>query len=156
MSKVVLPLIASSLLVGCARTTPMALHPEHPANPDAAEAPLPQASQTLAIKEAVAPPASNEEAGVRHDAQHMRQSAAPTQPGATTAPAAHPAARQLGQPLFMCPMHPEVTSSDPNNRCPKCKMKINKPVKQQAPTAATQPTPSPAEGAGHEGHGGQH
>lgn len=33
-----------------------------------------------------------------------------------------------GAARYQCPMHPEVTSSDPDRRCPKCNMKINKSV----------------------------
>jgi hypothetical protein len=38
---------------------------------------------------------------------------------------AAPAAAQL----YQCPMHPEVTSTNPEDKCPKCGMKINQPVK---------------------------
>lgn len=31
--------------------------------------------------------------------------------------------------MYQCPMHPEVTSTDPSKRCPKCGMKLDKPVK---------------------------
>jgi hypothetical protein len=47
-----------------------------------------------------------------------------------------------GPAHYQCPMHPEVTSSDPDRRCPKCNMKINKSVGG---------TDSPTH---HEGHGG--
>ncbi|HYD01636.1 MAG TPA: heavy metal-binding domain-containing protein [Phycisphaerales bacterium] len=31
--------------------------------------------------------------------------------------------------LYQCPMHPKVTSTNPEERCPECGMKINRPVK---------------------------
>ena len=52
--------------------------------------------------------------------------------------------------LYACPMHSEITSANPNDKCPKCKMKINKPVK-----AAPSPATAPADG-GHVGHGNEH
>jgi hypothetical protein len=30
--------------------------------------------------------------------------------------------------MYACPMHPEVTSNDPNAVCPKCGMKIDKKI----------------------------
>jgi hypothetical protein len=38
-----------------------------------------------------------------------------------------------GAALYQCPMHPEVTSSDPNALCPKCGMKINKKIVVETP-----------------------
>jgi hypothetical protein len=52
-------------------------------------------------------------------------------------------------------MHPEVTSTNPNDRCPKCNMKINKPVKAPTPAATTRAAP-PTDHTGHEAHGGGH
>jgi hypothetical protein len=85
--------------------------PDHPANPAAAVAPLPPASTTLATNASVT--SLGETRGV-----------ASPQPS-TTSPA-------TGQ-LYACPMHAEVTSTNPNDRCPKCGMKVNKPAK---PTTA--------------------
>ena len=49
MNKITIILTASTLLVGCARTKPMTLGLDHPANPDAPVAPLPPPSTTLAL-----------------------------------------------------------------------------------------------------------
>jgi hypothetical protein len=29
-----------------------------------------------------------------------------------------------GETVFVCPMHPEVTSTKPGSLCPKCNMKL--------------------------------
>lgn len=70
---------------------------DHPANPDSAAAPLPQRSQALA-----------HEAPMRANREPM-------------APASAPASNSA---LYVCPMHPQVTSDKPDQRCPECGMKL--------------------------------
>src|SRR5215218_1630457 len=41
--------------------------------------------------------------------------------------------------VYACPMHPDVTSTKPGRRCPKCRMEL-RPVQ---PEAEPSPTPSP-------------
>lgn len=43
---------------------------------------------------------------------------------ATTAPATKPATATTTAGLYACPMHPDVTSSDPNARCRICGMRL--------------------------------
>jgi hypothetical protein len=102
--------------------------PDHPANPASAVAPLPPASTTLATNASVT--SLGETPGV-----------ASPQPS-TTSPAGT---------LYACPMHPDVTSTNPNERCPKCGMKINKPVKATA-IPATKPTMPNSSGQQPPGH----
>ena len=108
--KTILFLLAAPLLfVGCAKTPPLVVGPDHPANADAAEAPLPPASHTLAISDASATQPATADRGGHQMGQHQMSS--PTA-GAAAA-------------TYVCPMHPEVTSTAPG-KCPKCKMNLVK------------------------------
>ena len=107
-----------SLLGGCATNFSPDLPATHPANPSA-EAAQPEAPSTvLAI--GTAGPAGSADAEAPPGTHHA---------GAATA--------QTGSTAFVCPMHPRVTSSDPNAKCPECGMKINKPVKPAASKPST-------------------
>ena len=120
---------ALALFAGCA--APPAeprLAADHPANPDAPAAPAPPVSTTLAIEPASAAPAVNAPAPP-HDHSAMQHN--------HDGPAAAAA-------VYVCPHHPEVISDKPDQRCPKCGMKL---VKKEQP---------PANGAGHEGHEAHH
>jgi hypothetical protein len=170
------------LLAGCASESIPASPPaDHPANPAAAESELPPPSHTLALAPTGPDAAhkqmssgsdqsrgspSEEHAHHQHaDAQQQpsADAATPMTPGANGGPHAghlnqggaaktRPATTQ---PLYVCPMHPEVVSLNPNDLCPKCNMKINKPVR---PATAPAPVPAPLAPAGghdaHQGHGG--
>ena len=107
--------------------------PDHPASPAAAEAPSQPPSKTLAVDEAVIP--SDGERGV----------VPPEVRKATTTVA--------GATLYACPMHADVTSTNPNDRCPKCGMKINKPVNPATSPATKTAAGAPAEQPQHD-HGG--
>ena len=98
MSRILLILVGAALVAaGCAGPAPVAVGMDHPANPDAPGAPVPAASQTRSV-----------DGGLRVEA-----------PG-TTSPATQP----MGEGAYVCPMHPEVASDDPNARCPKCGMRL--------------------------------
>jgi hypothetical protein len=66
----------------------------------------------------------------------------PANPNATQSPAPAPSQSlrdrsQMSAPaMYACPMHPDVTSTDPNAPCPKCGMKINWPVKRSTTAPA--------------------
>jgi len=114
-------IVGLALLGGCAGTAgPEQPVLDHPANPDATQSPAPRGSGTLSIR----------------SPDETTRAATTTRPGETGMGGA-----AIVAGLYQCPMHPEVRSNNPNDRCPKCNMKINKPVK-----AATMPA------GGHEGH----
>ena len=169
--------LGASLLAGCAsQSSPPPLSVDHPANPDAAAAPTRTPSMTLAVNEPVrsAPPApmpGMQHGGMHHGSGHMNHGApgaGPATPaiqheshqghgsGTASAPATtqQPAAAQAvaGQALYACPMHPKVVSTNPADRCPECKMKINKPVKK----ASAPITPPAAPAGGNAGHSVEH
>jgi hypothetical protein len=151
------------LLAGCAAiTTDDSLPADHPANATASEAPLPAASETLALDpSALPPPRSDDSAlgmqhygiagGVKHDSHDMRHaghgSSPPTtatRPGENAAPSA-PRVTPATVPTtaataHTCPMHKDVVTSQPGN-CPKCGMKL-----------VPKPTARPADHGGHGGH----
>ena len=106
--------VAVALFQGCAGSSqPTEVGRDHPANPDAAAAPVGPASQTLA----------------------------------TSSHAGHgSAATMAAGAMYACPMHPDVTSTDPEAKCPKCQMKINKPVTR--PTTTSAPAPQHDHGGG--------
>jgi hypothetical protein len=122
-----------ALLTGCTGQPDQTKVPtEHPANPAAAEAPVPPSSQTLASpttgtesNEAGSSAASVHAGGHDHGASHGgTAAAAPDAAGESTAATAPPAAgAKGGATVYTCPHHPEVTSDKPGE-CPKCHMKL--------------------------------
>src|SRR5689334_15796537 len=99
---------ALALVAGCA-ASPAPIRPgvDHPANPDAAAAPAPPASVTLAVAPVQTDvPATRPEPSEEHSVMHH---------GAATEPVGV-------ADVYVCSHHPEVTSDKPGQRCPKCGM----------------------------------
>lgn len=89
------------LTAGCARTCLPALPDGHPASPEAQEAPPPERSDVLAIKDPLPDPVPPEMKAEGH----------------TSVPE--------GRPAFVCPMHPNVRAQEPG-KCPVCGMGLVK------------------------------
>jgi hypothetical protein len=126
LKKAIATACALAFIAGCAgRSAGPELPADHPARPDAAAAPLPQRSSTLA--------------------------AGPGAPAAPTSVATAPAAAATDGPaVYACPHHPEVTSDKPGQLCPKCGMLLGK---KEAPPTQTSPTQaSPTAEDPHAGH----
>jgi len=122
-------LIALIPLAGCAGDRqPMQTHSDHPASAAAMSGAMPTLPDTLTM-------ASHPNAGSPPmTAGHGDHVSAPATDGATPDPHAghtHAAATDAaghdahdGTPIYVCPMHPEVTSTQPGQRCPKCGMAL--------------------------------
>lgn len=95
--------LCAAALSGCAKVPPAGLN--HPANPGAAAATLPDLPATLSL-EAGSPRATT-------STGHLHQGH----------PSGAPAAATAGETLYSCPMHPEVVSDKPG-KCPKCGMEL--------------------------------
>ncbi len=58
--------------------------------------------------------------------------------------------------LYSCPMHPDITSHDPKDTCPKCHMLINKIVKSELPRLKNLPISPSHQGMNHGGMNNEH
>ncbi len=112
---------------GCGgRYTEPSLGADHPASPVAAQSPLPPRSHTLDLAAVgpIGPVHPDTPAGHRHgeagepSTPVLLPKAGEGQGGASTP--APPGAVAM----YVCPMHPDVTSDKPDQRCPKCGMKL--------------------------------
>ncbi|MBI1189735.1 MAG: hypothetical protein GC200_03520 [Tepidisphaera sp.] len=120
------PLVLIALLGGCAATyTEPTLPPNHPANLGAGESPPPERSHTLDIGGAGA------ELVPSMPAAQPIEHGEPSKPMPDMGSGGHkhetpPSSSASGEAIYTCPMHPEVTSDKPDQRCPKCGMKLKK------------------------------
>jgi hypothetical protein len=113
---------AAALLVGCGAVEERPLANDHPANPEAAEAPLPPRSKTLDLASADPfPTAPAREPEVPYAGHAPAHGAHGHEAPAATTPTASGAAGAAA--VYTCPMDPEVISDKPG-RCPKCGMQL--------------------------------
>jgi len=106
---------------GCSATyNDPKLSDDNPASLSARDTPLPTRSQTLDISNSE-PVMSASEAKPMGDAGHNMDGMKIQGSSAPSASSKHPQAAQ-----YACPMHPDVTSDKPDQRCPKCGMKLKK------------------------------
>ena len=103
--------LALLLICGCAAPQPRPLSLDHPANPEAT--PSPPSPRPNALAATRASSGASQEALLQSGAAND----AGDQPG-------HAESRPAAGAVYACPMHPEVTSSDSEARCPKCGMKL--------------------------------
>ena len=125
-------LIATLLaLGGCAASyTEPSLPADHPASAAAEEAPPPTRWSTLDV--AAADPVGAMPAGpaMEHTGHEADGQDVPPQPEAAghrhETPSAAGTGGAVAPAAYSCPMHPEVVSDKPDQRCPQCGMKLTK------------------------------
>ena len=122
MRKYTLSLI-TVILAGCSASYEKASPAiDHPANSEANVAPAPSRSRGLALDSAEPVTAAPGKSPTDHNGE-MHKTPDP-KPGEKMS---HEDVQAHGPPssqasLYVCPMHPEVTSNTPGQRCPKCGM----------------------------------
>lgn len=124
-------LVIAALLAlgGCAGSyTEPSLPAEHPASPAAEQSMPPTRWRTLDLAGAdpVTPAPAGHGSG-HSGTGHDLEPATEAEGHKHNAPAPPAAAA-----MYACPMHPEVTSDKPDQRCPECGMKL-KPISAPAP-----------------------
>lgn len=147
-------------VAGCwSAATDMRLPADHPANPDASATPVGPRSMTLAVgAEDATPPSRDGGSGPSADTAtpaHVHGGHAGNVSPQAASPEAAPATAPSTGAIYVCPMHPEVVSADPNARCPKCNMKINKPKPVGSAPAAVTPPALPGHAAHESQEGGR-
>ncbi len=118
-------LIAVFALVGCNATYRQPeLTTAHPANPQAPVVASVRQTGTLDLSAAdpVAPPVSAASAG--HEGHVAEPASAPRGQGHGEGRHDAPASEPAGTAIYECPVHSEVTSDKPGQRCPKCGMAL--------------------------------
>lgn len=148
--------VLAAALGGCSGSSVAdpAASANHPANPGSLAPAVPPASTTLALTDPVVlagnPPVSHEHVGPGTNDPILGPAEQAPDSGADDSPIARPSDVPLGgirdsghehgmaagsgstqpstQPaaLYVCPMHPEVTSDQPDQRCSICGMKLVK------------------------------
>jgi hypothetical protein len=110
----------ASVLGGCAPVEPPPVGPNHPASPDAAQAPEASFPDALVVDEANLPaiPLEMQPGGVMDHGGGMMQ---PRVAGMDTTRPASSTSNEAE--IYTCPMHPEVLSKQPG-KCPKCGMEL--------------------------------
>jgi hypothetical protein len=121
-----LPMLGMLVLGGCASTySDPVLPAHHPANPAAEVAAAGEPSRTLDVTGAS--PAPSQPAGTEQRGDDEAKPAPSSQPAGHEHDGLTPGAgTSASSALYVCPMHPEVTSDKPDQRCPKCGMKLKK------------------------------
>jgi hypothetical protein len=126
-------------LTGCtASYTEPTLPDDHPANTNAAAAPRSPVSKTLDLAAAEPVTAEHGGTGKHHEGHDMGDTA----PAGSSSPGMEGEAHEHERPppssdgagvVYACPMHPEVTSDKPGQRCPKCGMALVKQNQEDKP-----------------------